>query len=100
MAYNADPASGYAVYDSTPYLGSKGWFQVGGTSAGTPQWAALRTISSAITPAKLYQDAKVNRALYFRDIVSGRNGNCWSPCNASVGYDFVTGLGSPITKTF
>src|SRR3989442_5623436 len=32
----------------------------------------------------------------FRDITSGNNGNC-AICNAKPGYDFVTGLGSPIT---
>jgi len=46
VAYNADPASGYAIYDSTPDGGLKGWQTVGGTSAGTPQWAALFAIAN------------------------------------------------------
>src|SRR5947209_16491102 len=33
----------------------------------------------------------------FRDITTGNNGNC-AICNAKPGYDFVTGLGSPITN--
>ena len=42
VAYNADPNTGYYVYDSVPDLnGDKGWFAYGGTSAGAPQWAAL-----------------------------------------------------------
>jgi len=41
VAYDADPDSGFLVYDSIPYEGSYGWQVVGGTSAGTPQWAAI-----------------------------------------------------------
>ena len=33
VAYDADPNTGVAVYDSTSYSGLSGWFQVGGTSA-------------------------------------------------------------------
>jgi len=31
-----------------------------------------------------------------RDITSGTNGSCGTDCTAGVGYDLVTGLGSPI----
>ena len=41
VSYNANPNTGFPVYDSTAYYGTKGWFEVGGTSAGAPQWAAL-----------------------------------------------------------
>lgn len=99
VSFNADPASGYAVYSSTSYYGYRGWFQVGGTSAGTPQWAALRTINPGLTAAKLYQVAKTTPAS-FRDITTGTNGNCGTLCTAVPGYDFTTGLGSPLTKTF
>jgi len=99
VAYNADPNSGYAVYDSTPYFGYRGWFQVGGTSAGTPQWAALRAIDPSLTAAKLYGDAKSTPA-DFRDITTGTNGSCGFFCTASTGYDYTTGLGSPLTKAF
>ena len=40
VSYNANPGTGYAVYNSIPYQNAAGWFQVGGTSAATPQWAA------------------------------------------------------------
>ena len=40
VAYDANPNTGFAVYDSVPYAGQNGWFEVGGTSAGAPQWAA------------------------------------------------------------
>lgn len=45
VAYDADPNTGFAVYDSVPYQGSSGWQVVGGTSAGAPQWAALVAIA-------------------------------------------------------
>lgn len=45
VAYNADPNTGFAVYDSVPDQGYSGWQVVGGTSAGAPQWAALVAIA-------------------------------------------------------
>src|SRR5437762_7458368 len=39
VAYDADPQSGYIVY-------SRGWYSVGGTSAGAPQWAGLIALAS------------------------------------------------------
>ena len=35
VSYNGNPGTGYAVYDSVGVNGYAGWFQVGGTSAGT-----------------------------------------------------------------
>jgi subtilase family serine protease len=45
VAYDADPNTGFAVYDSVAYQGVSGWQVVGGTSAGAPQWAALVAIA-------------------------------------------------------
>ena len=45
VAYDADPYTGFAVYDSVPYEGGSGWSEVGGTSAGAPQWSALLAIA-------------------------------------------------------
>src|SRR5581483_3148759 len=45
VAYNADPNTGVYVYDSYRTYGSH-WFQIGGTSAGSPQWAALIAIAN------------------------------------------------------
>ncbi|HSX05679.1 MAG TPA: S53 family peptidase [Candidatus Saccharimonadales bacterium] len=101
VSYDADPASGVAVYDTTPYQGQTGWYQVGGTSAGAPQWAAIRALGTGVTNTKLYQDATlVNSAAFFRDITSGTNGLCGAVCTAAAGYDTVTGLGSPLTTVF
>ena len=41
VSYNA--GEGYDVYDS--FTGGGGWISVGGTSAGSPQWAALVAIA-------------------------------------------------------
>ena len=45
VGYNADPNVGFAVYDSLSYQGYSGWQEVGGTRAGSPQWAALIAIA-------------------------------------------------------
>ncbi len=96
VSYDANPSSGFSVYDSTPYNGQTGWFVVGGTSAGSPQWAAIQTLGLSITNPNLYRDAKSNSTAYFRDVTSGSNG----AYSAGPGYDLVTGLGSPITYNF
>lgn len=105
VTYDADPASGVAVYDSTRYDNESGWFQVGGTSAGTPQWAAIDAINasngSALSSSKLYHDAApATYAKYFRDITTGSNGTCAVVCSAAPGFDFVSGLGSPLSAKF
>ncbi len=97
---NADPASGWAIYDSTSYYGQKGWFNVGGTSASTPMWAAIHALSHTTSLSQIYTDAMAGYSSYFRDVTSGTNGTCGVVCTASAGYDTVTGLGSPITTTF
>jgi hypothetical protein len=45
VAYDADPNTGFLVYDSIPSGGKVNWQIVGGTSAGSPQWAALIAIA-------------------------------------------------------
>jgi hypothetical protein len=46
--------------------------------------------------AVLYGLASSNYAANFLDIVSGSNGACGTLCTATVGYDYVTGLGRPM----
>src|SRR5438093_11567924 len=41
VAADADPKTGAAVYDSTPYQGRTGWYRVGGTSLAAPLTAAV-----------------------------------------------------------
>lgn len=105
VAYDANPAMGFPVYSSVTYANQSGWFQVGGTSAGAPQWAALLAIvnsqRAALGRARLaapYNNLyAVAKTAYgdFNDITTGSNGSCGTLCSASGGYDYVTGLGSP-----
>jgi hypothetical protein len=111
VAYGASPSNGFAVYDSVPYSGTVyDWLAVGGTSAGAPQWAALFAIadqgrvlsgqqpldSTSPTQAQTILYSGSNRADY-HDITSGTSTG--SPnYSAGVGYDYVTGLGSPIAN--
>jgi len=102
VSYNADPASGFSVYDSTAVSGRSGWFVVGGTSAGAPQWAALIAIAKSSSLRKLtdihsllYSIAKDKYLLTYNDVKEGSNGTCGYECTAQENYDYVTGIGSP-----
>ncbi len=85
VSLDADPNSGVSVYDSTPYNGSAGWFQVGGTSASAPMWAARASVTVAVVNAAYVYGT----AITYRDITTGSNGQ---PCK--VGFDLCTGRGS------
>lgn len=108
VAWNADPQSGFSVFNSIPNPEEgepAGWQVVGGTSAGAPQWAGLIAIANAATGrnigsninALLYNYASPSSGLYshiYHDVSSGTNGQCGFICTAQIGYDYVTGLGS------
>jgi subtilase family serine protease len=93
VSYDANPNTGVYVYDTTPYQGAKGWWDVGGTSIGAPQWAAIQALGQTTGNSNFYQDGSPSS--YFRDITSGSN-----RYSAGIGYDLVTGLGSPVTTNF
>jgi subtilase family serine protease len=77
------------------------WYDVGGTSAGAPQWAAIHSLGLSATNKNFYKDkALANNANYLRDIKSGTNGSCGYYCTTRANYDYVTGLGSPLTIHF
>ena len=100
VAYNADPRSGYVVYRTTG-SSKNGWYTLGGTSAGAPQWAAIHALGLSISLPKLYADkSSADTLKFFRDITSGANGTCKYYCNARARYDYVTGLGVPQTAAF
>jgi hypothetical protein len=97
VAYNADPNTGFAVYDS--YVGGFGWGQYGGTSAGAPQWAGLLAlVNQGRTTGPLSSSGALN-GIYgllggstsFHDVAGGSSGT-HSPGS---GYDLVTGVGTP-----
>ena len=98
VSYDADPASGFPIYKGGT---SAGWYVVGGTSAAAPQWAAIASLGLSASNASFYADkASSNPSNYFRDIKSGSNGDCGYVCTARSAYDYVTGLGSPVTVNF
>ncbi len=91
----ADPNTGVSVYDSTAYQGSSGWLVYGGTSVASPIIGSVYALSgnTAGYPAS-YTWA---HTAGLNDVTSGSNGTCptavW--CNAGVGWDGPTGLGTP-----
>jgi hypothetical protein len=96
VSYVANPTTGVSVYMSMSIQGRSGWFKLGGTSIGAPQWAAIHALSLTVSSNNLYQNAKNNYATHFRDITSGTTG----AYSTTKGYDLATGLGSPITVNF
>jgi subtilase family serine protease len=111
VSYDADPSTGFAVYDSTAYNAMTGWFQMGGTSAGAHQWSAIIAAADQLRKSKskaplaawnstnsTYQTGLDLYGLTsgLADVTTGAaNGACGSICSPTVGYDTVTGLGSP-----
>lgn len=107
VAFDADPNSGVAVYDSYNNTSATPWVQVGGTSLAAPSWAGLISIADqglvqrgeptldgpSQTLPELYKLSQT-RPGDFHDITSGSNG----AYNAGPGYDEVTGLGSPVAN--
>jgi Predicted protease len=97
VAYDANPNTGVSVY----YSGS--WYVFGGTSIGAPQWAGLIAIAAQIqghglglVQTTIYSLASSNSySQYFHDIVFGPSNGYY---NAQVGWDYVTGWGSPIAS--
>jgi Bacterial Ig-like domain (group 3) len=108
VAYDASPSTGFAVYDSNPYQGTtEDWVEVGGTSAGAPQWSALLAIAdqglaqshqglNSTNPQEVMDVLYQNQA-DFHDITSGTSTGA-PHYSAGPGYDYVTGLGSPMAN--
>ncbi|MBO0827977.1 MAG: S53 family peptidase [Streptosporangiales bacterium] len=94
----ADPNTGVAVYDSTPYQGQSGWFTVGGTSASSPIIAGVYGLGGNV-PSTGYSNAlPYQNAGKLYDVTTGSNGVVCLPlqlCNARAGWDGPTGLGTP-----
>ena len=100
VSYDASPGTGFAVYDSVSVNGQSGWFRIGGTSAGAPQWASLVAIADqGLTLAGKSTLGNAQSLIYslsssdFHDVSSGSNGYA-----AKAGYDLVTGRGTPIAS--
>lgn len=82
VAADADPNTGVSVYDTTSYYGQAGWFEVGGTSAASPVWAARSADRAAtVDAAYIYAGypsgtpaASYGTNISFRDVLWGSNG--------------------------
>jgi len=107
VAFISDPDTGVLVYDSNYDPSSGNLWIAGGTSLSAQCWAAIIALADQGRPAAnlapltdghnaLYALAGTRRRYnpygFYRDITWGYNGNY----AATGGYDFVTGLGSPI----
>jgi subtilase family serine protease len=99
VSFDANPSTGVSVYDSTRYQGQSGWFTLGGTSVGAPNWVGVLAAGNAAGKTALQGHSAIYSGGYatnLRDITSGTNGTCGTDCTAGSGYDLVTGLGSPV----
>ena len=117
IAYQASSHTGVLVYMTEPATTTSGtgcggaspcsigWYVVGGTSSGSPQWAGLVALADQIAGhnlgyinPKLYAIAS-NPTLYAKDyfdVTVGNNQTSSIPgYSASKGWDAVTGLGTP-----
>lgn len=97
VSADADPNTGAAVYDSTAYNGSTGWFQIGGTSLAAPLIAGMYALSGGV-PAST-NAASIPYASFSNsnshDVTNGSNGTCTSiMCTGGTGYDGPSGLGT------
>jgi hypothetical protein len=122
VSADADPSTGVNVYDSTPYpeegkTAVPNWVPIGGTSVATPMVTAMFALAGGAHgvayPAQTLYGHLGGPALH--DVSSGGNGACdgdytscegslVSPldcgagawvCNAAIGYDGPTGVGTP-----
>ncbi|MGP0065311.1 MAG: S8 family serine peptidase [Isosphaeraceae bacterium] len=91
VAFDASPTSGVDVYTTPPHGGQGSWQTVGGTSFGTPVWAALIAIVDQ------------GRALEGKDSLDGATQTLpalyrlpSSDFHSASGNKLQTGLGSPV----
>ncbi|MDF2505174.1 S53 family peptidase [Clostridium sp.] len=101
VSFYADSLKGVSVYCKQENNNDSGWTTLAGTSLGVPAWSAFLALvneNSSISinniHDKLYKLAKNTEhySIDFRDI---KNGNT-DLYQAKNGYDYVTGLGSPL----
>jgi kumamolisin len=98
LSFDADPASGVSVYDSTSCQGYSGWMVFGGTSVSSPSLAGIINLaghfyaSSVDELSMMYLGFPSSYGTNFRDILSGTAGKY----SAKAGWDYVTGIGSSL----
>jgi hypothetical protein len=110
VSADADPSSGYIIYDSINSVNGQNWTALGGTSGAAPLWAAVvAVVASAngntagygqLNPA-LYLLAQESPGTYLNDVTSGNNdynATAGGSYPAMAGYDMATGLGTPVAS--
>jgi subtilase family serine protease len=109
ISYNAAINGGVLVFWSALGGNTVGFYIVGGTSAGSPQWAAIVALANQYSAAHGHGPlGSINPAIYhlakssaysndFHDITVGNNDllGILPGFNAATGYDFATGWGTP-----
>ena len=109
IAYNAAVVSAVLVYESFDPTVSPGWALIGGTSAATPQWAALAALADnyaankgkgpiGFLNPKLYMIGTnpIQYAADFHDITVGNNSfDGITGFSAVAGWDAASGWGTP-----
>jgi len=97
VAADADPATGAAVYDTTPYQGRTGWFTVGGTSLAAPLIAAVYALAGNAASRSYPASIAYAHTSSLHDVTTGSNGSCGGTtmCKGAVRYDGPTGVGTP-----
>ena len=105
IAYNADPNTPILVYLSFLGPAQAGYYFIGGTSEGSPQWAGIIADGNQfaghplgfINPALYAIADSGNYASDYHDVTVGNNSNSGiTGYNCTTGWDPVTGWGSPI----
>jgi subtilase family serine protease len=99
LAFDADPATGVSVYDSTRCQGLVGWLVFGGTSVAAPSLAGIVNLAGNLAGANeltfIYGGYPTwYSSNEFRDITSSGSETTSYP--VGTGWDFVTGIGSVI----
>lgn len=103
VSYNAALVSSILVYESFDPRSTPSWILIGGTSAATPQWAAICAIAEeadgplGFLGPRLYQVAQgPTGARAFHDITTGTTTfDGVTGYSAGAGWDPATGLGTP-----
>lgn len=104
VSYNASVYTSVLTYEGfNANPSDNAFYFFGGTSSGSPQWAAIGALADQqaghrlgqLNPALYTIAAGSNYAKDFHDVTSGNNAFGGPGFDAKAGYDLPTGLGSP-----
>jgi hypothetical protein len=99
VAFDGDPDTGVEVYETSLYTGQGTWSVVGGTSLGTPAWAAIIAIvdqgRALQGKGSLDGASQTLPMLYSLPSSAFKSVSLASRTDVSGGANLVTGLGSP-----